>query len=52
MLQLVPVLSMLFLMTTAAGSALWVVKLEEQRGLRERHENGGRTEGHYVDDPL
>ena len=30
-LQLVPVLSMFFLLTTAAGSALWVVKLEEQR---------------------
>jgi hypothetical protein len=33
MLQLVPVLSMFFLLTTAAGSALWVVKLEEQKRL-------------------
>lgn len=31
LLQLVPVLSMLFLLTTATGSALWVVKLEEAR---------------------
>jgi uncharacterized protein involved in cysteine biosynthesis len=30
-LQLVPVLSMFFLLTTAAGSALWVVKLERAR---------------------
>ncbi|KAI4252860.1 MAG: hypothetical protein LQ352_004033 [Teloschistes flavicans] len=31
LLQLVPVLSMLFLLTTAAGSALWVVEIEEKR---------------------
>lgn len=31
LLQLVPGLSMLFLVTSAAGSALWVVKLEQQR---------------------
>ena len=30
-LQLVPVLSMFFLLTTAAGSALWVVKMEDAR---------------------
>ncbi|CAL3969683.1 hypothetical protein PZA11_007724 [Diplocarpon coronariae] len=35
MLQLVPVFSMFFLLTTAAGSALWVVKLEEQKRLIE-----------------
>lgn len=35
MLQLVPILSMFFLLTTAAGSALWVVALEkEQKVLR------------------
>ena len=33
LLQLVPVLSMFFLLTTAAGSALWAVKLEEQKRL-------------------
>lgn len=35
LLQLVPILSMFFLLTTAAGSALWVVKLEEQKRLIE-----------------
>lgn len=35
LLQLVPVLSMLFLLTTAAGSALWVVELEQKRRARE-----------------
>lgn len=36
LLQLVPVLSMLFLLTTAAGSALWVVELEQKRRAREQ----------------
>ncbi|KAI4109977.1 MAG: hypothetical protein L6R37_000327 [Teloschistes peruensis] len=31
LLQLVPVLSMLFLLTTAAGSALWVAEIEDKR---------------------
>jgi hypothetical protein len=31
LLQLVPVLSMFFLLTSAAGSALWVADLEEAR---------------------
>jgi hypothetical protein len=35
-LQLVPVLSMFFLLTTACGSALWVAKLEEQKKLIEQ----------------
>lgn len=35
LLQLVPVLSMLFLLTTAAGSALWVSKMEKARRARE-----------------
>lgn len=30
-LQLIPVLSMFFLLTTAAGSALWSIRLEEER---------------------
>ncbi len=33
MLQLVPVLSMFFLLSTACGSALWAAKLEEQKKL-------------------
>jgi uncharacterized protein involved in cysteine biosynthesis len=35
LLQLVPVASMFFLLTTACGSALWVIKLEEQKMLIE-----------------
>lgn len=47
-LQLIPVLSMLFLVTTAAGSALWVARLEESRRSKNDLENGPR----YEDDPL
>lgn len=35
LLQLVPVLSMFFLLTTAAGSGLWVAKIEKARRARE-----------------
>lgn len=55
LLQLVPVLSMLFLLTTAAGSALWVVRLERVRTAIEGGEpgEGGRRELHDdgVDEP-
>ena len=50
--QLVPVLSMLFLLTTAAGSALWVTKLEAQRRALEEHVEDGRAREPYVDDPV
>lgn len=33
LLQLVPVLSMLFLLTTASGSALWVARIEQKRRM-------------------
>ena len=49
LLQLVPVLSMFFLLTTATGSALWVVKMEERRRAIE---GNGQTESAYVDDPV
>lgn len=53
MLQLVPVLQMFFLLTTAAGSALWVVELEQRR--RALEDEGTRAlsgdDGHYRDDP-
>lgn len=49
--QLVPVLSMLFLLTTATGSALWVVELEQKRRARERNTTGGAPP-EYVDDPV
>lgn len=51
LLQLVPVLSMLFLLTTAAGSALWVVKLEEKRRAVEEATDGQAGE-RYADDPV
>lgn len=48
LLQLVPVFSMLFLLTTAAGSALWVAKLEERRTALE---DNGQAEERFVDEP-
>ena len=49
LLQLVPVLSMLFLLTTAAGSALWVAKLEgTRRALDETSED--ESSERYADD--
>lgn len=56
LLQLIPVLSMLFLLTTAAGSALWAAKLEEQRRIEEADplrvvvEDGNPPL--YTDDPI
>ena len=50
LLQLVPVLSMLFLLTTAAGSALWVSKLERKRRALEDTPEDGSSE-RYADDP-
>ena len=51
LLQLIPVLSMLFLLTTAAGSALWVVKLEERRKREEAIESNQAGERN-VDNPV
>ena len=47
-LQLVPGFSMLFLLTTAAGSALWVVKLQADANRTE----DANAEPHYTDDPI
>lgn len=47
MLQLIPVLSMLFLMTTAAGSALWAADMEKQR---QQEEAQIREDQQYNDD--
>lgn len=49
-LQLVPVLSMFFLLTTAAGSALWVVQLESARRAAQA-EQVPLPES-YHDDPI
>lgn len=43
LLQLVPVLSMFFLLTTATGSALWVVRLEEARRALQNAEDHSNT---------
>jgi hypothetical protein len=40
---------MLFLLTTAAGSALWAARLEEIRQAEDRRENENQT---YADDPV
>ena len=50
LLQLVPVLSMIFLLTTAAGSALWVATLERnRRALEATTEDESRER--FTDDP-
>ena len=49
LLQLVPVFSMLFLLTTASGSALWVVQLEKQR--RQTNDDA-LADPEYTDDPV
>ena len=51
-LQLVPVLSMFFLLSTAAGSALWVVKLEDARRDYFVTPQNGASQEAYVDDPI
>lgn len=49
-LQLIPVLNMFFLITTAAGSGLYAAD-EEARRLQEI-EAQRQPEGQYTDDPL
>ncbi|KAI9801721.1 MAG: hypothetical protein M1833_002403 [Piccolia ochrophora] len=48
-LQLLPVLSMLFLLTTATGAALWAGKLEERRRQDEQQDD---NEAQYTDNPV
>lgn len=60
-LQLVPIVAMLFLLTTAAGSALWSVHMERERqmveggGLSQSEGDGGGGEDDappaYTDEP-
>jgi uncharacterized protein involved in cysteine biosynthesis len=54
LLELIPVLSMFFLLTTTAGSAIWVARMEkEKRGPTEETQNPAvEGDGHYVDDPV
>jgi hypothetical protein len=52
-LQLVPVLSMLFLLTSAAGSALWAVRIEEEeRAAYEARADREALPEAYVDQPV
>ena len=52
LLQLIPVLSMFFLLTTAAGSALWVTRLEKARRHGEAQVNGPQDDPPpYEDNP-
>jgi hypothetical protein len=52
-LQLVPVLSMLFLLTSAAGSALWSVRIEEEeRAAYEAHAEREAMPEAYADEPV
>lgn len=53
LLQLVPVFSMFFLLTSAAGSALWAAKMENARRAREQNVAQGPTPtpAPYRDDP-
>lgn len=48
-LQLIPVLSLLFLLTSAAGSALWSVRIEHLNGDNLVNEEDDAPE--YTDDP-
>jgi hypothetical protein len=48
-LQLIPVLSMLFLLTSAAGSGLWAAKMETARRTREANQTPSHEQ--YHDDP-
>ncbi|KAL9131270.1 MAG: hypothetical protein Q9217_000757 [Psora testacea] len=52
LLQLVPVLSMLFLLTTATGSALWVARLENAKKHHDTAPPDNHSEEAYVDDPI
>lgn len=52
LLQLVPVLSMFFLLTTATGSALWVAKLEENKRNQEGIRNQQQAASRYFDNTV
>ncbi len=53
-LELIPILSFFFLLTTTAGSAMWTARLEEEKRGRAVDQEAARTEdpGHYEDDPV
>lgn len=45
LMELVPVLSLFFLLTTTAGAAMWVAKLEERKRAANAVVNGGDPSG-------
>lgn len=49
-LQLIPILSLLFLLTSAAGSALWSVRMERERTDHQRLEDED-VPAEYTDEP-
>lgn len=50
-LELIPVLAMLFLLTLAAGNALWAVHLEEELAEAEERQAALEEPSEYTDDP-
>lgn len=51
LLQLFPVLSMFFLLSTAAGSALWVAQFEKARAASRVGPDDQNAGANYADDP-
>lgn len=49
LLQLIPILSMFFLLTTAAGSALWSVHIEQEQSMLNEDQDDYPA-GPYIDD--
>ena len=55
LLELVPILSLFFLLTTTAGAALWCAKLEKENRAAAAGEDAGPAhieQEHYEDDPV
>lgn len=51
-LQLIPILSMFFLLSSAAGGALWAVKLEDEAKAQEEQAPYDDAPPPYEDDPV
>jgi len=53
-LELIPVFSFFFLLTTAAGSAMWAARMEVERRGQLAGDGAAETAdtGHYEDDPV
>ena len=50
-LELIPVLAMLFLLTLAAGNALWAIRLEQESRQSENEQADLEEPSEYTDDP-